>query len=668
MSSPVSGLVARGVDGWRRLLRLQHTLVFKSVLSGVVVAVAIGWLAWSGISAARSAQDRQQALAQTAPGELTPDEVADEQASLDQAQGEQAPTTRADDAATPEAAIERMLAGRTDRTPVTLGVLIGAGLLLVVIWLGLAVSYLMLVAIGFGVALPLTHLEGTRSLGWLLLGVLALTGAFAALMQGARALLSGPGPVFAVARNTLQEAVKLRLSLVFIVLLVFALPALPGLLDNQGELRYRVQAFLQYGTGGSFWIIALLVLLFSVASVAFEQRDHLIWQTMTKPVAAWQYILGKWLGVVVLAAVLLSVCASGVFMFTEFLRQQTAVGEVEPYVASTGPIAHDRLLLESQVLAARVTREPDPPFGIDDPDFLKAVKAYIDNERVRDPAFATTDAQVAEVTQSLYTSAQQAARAVPPGGTTAFVFTGLSGARHSHRPVTVRFKIDVGENDPRAFYTLIFSIQGDETMYQFRRELPPQTTRTLIAPNDVVNREGTMTVLISNAGMRDNPQASETVQFAPGSLEVSYSVGGYRMNFVRVMAVLWIKLAALAMLGVCCATVLSFPVAVLVSATVFLAAEGAGFLTTALESYRVADRENNTLIVNWIVAQIAGRIADLFSFYASLRPTGRLVNGQLLGWSSMALGLVVLTGATAVLYAVAVLIFRRRELATYSGH
>lgn len=664
MSTGSPGLLLRVRHTWQHLLRLQHTLVFKGVLSAAVVVTAIGWLAWIGLAAARSAQDHT-AQTTTAPGQIAPNQTSDH--SNDDA-GRALAASEATDGSTPEAAIERMLAGRADRTPITLAIVVGSALLLVVIWLGLAVSYLVLVAVGLGVALPLASAESTRGFGWMLLGILGLTGAFAALMQAARAMLSGPGPVFAVARNTLQEAVKLRLSLVFIVLLVFGLPALPGLLDDQGELRYRVQAFLQYGTGGSFWLIALLVLLFSVATVAFEQRDRLIWQTMTKPVAAWQYVLGKWLGVTVLSGVLLAVCASGIFMFTEFLRQQTAIGEVEPYVAATGPISHDRLLLESQVLAARVTSEPDAPFAMDHPDFLVAVGAYIDNERVREPDFATTDAKVLEVTEGLYKTALQAERSVAPGGTRAFVFTGLSGARHSDRPVTVRFKIDVGENDPRAFYELIFSIQGDETMYRFDRELPPQTTRTITVPNNVVDRDGTMTVLITNAGLKANPQASETVRFAPGGLEVSYSVGGYRLNFLRVMVVLWIKLAALAMLGVCCATALSFPVATLVSATIFLAAEGAGFLTTALESYRIEDREGNTLIVNWAVAQISHFMANLFSFYASLSPTTRLVNGRLLGWSSMMLGMVVLLGATAVMFAIAVLIFRRRELATYSGN
>ncbi|MFN9975367.1 MAG: ABC transporter permease subunit, partial [Phycisphaerae bacterium] len=114
--------------------------------------------------------------------------------------------------------------------------------------------------------------------------------------------------------------------------------------------------FLQYGTGLSYTIIAVLCVLFSVYSVAMEQRSKVIWQTMTKPVAAWQYVLGKWLGVVSLAAVLLGVTGGAVFLFTEYLRSQPANGELSAYRSADEsiPITSDREILETQVLTARM--------------------------------------------------------------------------------------------------------------------------------------------------------------------------------------------------------------------------------------------------------------------------------------------------------------------------
>jgi hypothetical protein len=122
----------------------------------------------------------------------------------------------------------------------------------------------------------MTLVPSLRGTARLLGGAVALTAAFTVLMAAMRVLLSAPGAMFAVAKNVLAEATRLKITLVFIVLLIFMLAALPGLMDPASPLRYRVQSFLQWGTGGAFWIIAILTLVFSVSTVAFEQRDKII--------------------------------------------------------------------------------------------------------------------------------------------------------------------------------------------------------------------------------------------------------------------------------------------------------------------------------------------------------------------------------------------------------
>ena len=64
----------------------------------------------------------------------------------------------------------------------------------------------------------------------------------------------------------------MKISAIFVVLLVFLLASMPLLLDPGQNLRYRVQSFLQYGIGLSYTIIATLTALFSVYTVATEQH------------------------------------------------------------------------------------------------------------------------------------------------------------------------------------------------------------------------------------------------------------------------------------------------------------------------------------------------------------------------------------------------------------
>ena len=60
-------------------------------------------------------------------------------------------------------------------------------------------------------------------------------------------------------------------------------------------------------------------------------------------------------------------------------------------------------------------------------------------------------------------------------------------------------------------------------------------------------------------------------------------------------------------------------------------------------------------------------IAWTFKHYSEISPVESLAEGKLVSWGVVMTSVALLGGASAVLYAVGVAIFRRRELATYSG-
>ncbi|GAB4555352.1 MAG: hypothetical protein Tsb0013_18100 [Phycisphaerales bacterium] len=254
-------------------------------------------------------------------------------------------------------------------TVVVAGGLVLAGALAVV-WLGLSLTYLAALVIGWAVAWPLMVIDATRDFGLMLFGAVPLVLVLMTLLQLARLALSGPSPTLAIAKNVLSEAVRMKISLVFIVILLLLLSVTPTVLTEDQALRYRVQQWLTYGLGLPFGVLALLTVFFSAASVAFEQRDKIIWQTMTKPVRPHQYLLGKWAGIMTLNLILLTVSATGVFLFTEYLRYQPAENERSYKTDTLGnrtgpesqyPHSEDRRILETQVLAARVAVEPVTP-------------------------------------------------------------------------------------------------------------------------------------------------------------------------------------------------------------------------------------------------------------------------------------------------------------------
>jgi ABC-type transport system involved in multi-copper enzyme maturation permease subunit len=569
--------------------------------------------------------------------------------------------------------INDILAAKQSPVGFFVGAAAVAGIALLAVWLNLGITYAGLAL--FGAALFYGARLGGRAhdLGIAAIGLVGLIAAFTALLQGLRLLFMGSGPVMAVARTVLAEAVRIKVSLVFIVLIVLLMAVLPLTLDTEQPLRYRVQSFLQFSTSGAFWLIAILILTFTVSSVTLEQRDKVIWQTMTKPVAAWQYLLGKWLGVTALAGALLLVAASGVFIFTEYLRTQPAQNENQAYVAQAGQgITEDRLVLETQILTARATVRPNPP-ALNEEQFAINVEQKVDLElraiadALRDPG--SLRAKRAELRETIADSLRRAVlaeyRAIDSGQTRVYTFAGLSRARESNRPIILRFKFDSGANRPDSDHRITLILRGGEMRVV---PLALGQFQTFPLTPDIIDSDGTVELTIINGDLTQRIANPEAISFAPEAMEISYAAGGFRANFFRCIAVLWIKLGFLAMLAIAASTFLSFPVACLVSFTIFLAAEGSGFIAAALENYATEDREGNTLWLPTVIAKVAETVSGTFRVYADLRPTSRIVEGLLLSWSDMFLGVLVLTIASLILFAAATLIFQRRELATYSGH
>ncbi len=678
-------------DQLGRLNRLQRSFMFKVIASCVIAALAIG----SGVTYVvyRTAvpyiempeSERPQDPAKDA--KLTPEQL--EELKLAKARYEATEATAR--------AYNDILARKADPTVVWVGLGIVSGLAIGVVWLGIGLTVLGVVLVFATIVGPLWLLgrswdahqkvlqDAARFLGGL--GLLSLS--FFILMELLKLLFSGAHPVIAIARNVVSEAVRMKVSIVFMVMLLFGLASLPGLLDDSTPLRYRVQSFLQYGTGGTFWIIAVLVLFLAVGSVAFEQRDRIIWQTMTKPVAPWQYLLGKWLGVVGIAAVLLSVTASGVFLFTGYLRNQVAGGEEAPYVARGMPVTEDRLVLETQVLAARVATKPVLP-TLTPEDELREVEKLIIKAKQGDTFFADTP----DAREKLLTTIREDVRAsymsLGPGAQREFRFTGLEEVKAKNRPMTLRYKVSVGADDPRQTTRVTFQLANMSPRVQ---EVPlgqaltipisPASVEVLHPEPDPATgkiREGevdetVLSIWITNGDLHrqsvepnsDAWMNKDSMSIPPDGLELSFAVGGYESNFVRVMIVLWLKLAFLAMVGVWAATYLSFAVASLIAFGTFLIAESASFLSTSLEYFDTTTVKGGTSIWRVVVKTISEPIAMIFKHYADLKPTANLVDGRMVDWGTVAIAAVVLGALTGALYAIAVHIFRRRELATYSG-
>ena len=102
--------------------------------------------------------------------------------------------------------------------------------------------------------------------------------------------------IWAVARQTLAEAVRKKAAVAFLILLGVMFSMLP-FAEGDGTLTGRVQAFLAYSVAATFVLSALVTIFLSCSTIADEIRDRQIHTIVCKPIPRWQYFAGRWGGV-----------------------------------------------------------------------------------------------------------------------------------------------------------------------------------------------------------------------------------------------------------------------------------------------------------------------------------------------------------------------------------
>ncbi|MEM9081987.1 MAG: ABC transporter permease subunit [Planctomycetota bacterium] len=564
-------------------------------------------------------------------------------------------------------------------TAIVLSFIVAAFIFL--IWLGVGMTGLSVALIAI-FAFLLTFFSRDSfpyNAGKLVLGFTPLILIFATLLELARILLSMPSAVASIARNVVTEAVRMKIGLIFILVLIAFLAILPNFLSDDQPLRYRVQQWLQWGTGLSFLIASMFTLFFGCASVAFEQRDRVIWQTMTKPIASWKYVLGKWIGVMTINLVLLVVMASGVFLFTEYLSRQPADGEIAYHINqrqqntrdNPAAMSIDRFVLETQVLVAREGVMPDE-VDFERGEIKERLDELVDQELVRfqqeRPDSGISNAERNEIRSAIIETVRARSRALlpaapgsPTGPPIPFVFSGLADIRDSGvTEMTLRWRVQAGSNDPSDVYRFLFVFNGESYIEESAALDGTQTIP--LDPARAIREDGTLIVEIAAL-----PGNERTAVIPPDGLELMVTRGGYAANFSRIIFVMWVKLGFLAAIAIAASTIVSFPVAVLVSLVVWFAAESSGFLITSLDWFKVQTSSGSTIWLNTIAKTIASPIAWSMQEYAALRPTEKLVEGRLLGWFELGRGLAFVGAWTLGSLLLGILIFRKRELALYSG-
>ncbi|MGE0480413.1 MAG: ABC transporter permease [Phycisphaerae bacterium] len=455
-------------------------------------------------------------------------------------------------------------------------------------------------------------------------------------------------PVWAIARLTFWEGVRMKINVVFILMLVFIVLRMPFALRGDETLAGRLQTFLDYSLSALSLLVGLATVFFSCATLTGEIKSNTLHLVLTKPVTRFQVLLGKWLGVNLLAILLVVSSGLVIYGFARYIRSWE------------GYFERDKLQVRDVVWTARASGAPVRP------DFVKTATERVE-QRIRDGGLeaAKRDAAIHETVQEL----ESDWRSLGPGEYEVYHFEKLPPPEAESEVIQVRFKAR-GVPQPRQ------EILELDWMF-----VDPQTEQPLMpAPFRTRERSGDMhQFLVSARAIRDgkaalfvgNPHDPDSRVRAlfegRDSLQILYKVGSFEANYLKTLLMTLFRLAFLSAVGVMFSTFVSFPVACLGAFATYLIALASPWWLEAIGanlqiwSASIDPFGQYGPYIRFLLVPI---LRVLFPDFVRLDGASKLVDGAVIpnDLVGAAFAQTVVFGGVLVL-AVGWLVFRRREIA-----
>lgn len=436
----------------------------------------------------------------------------------------------------------------------------------------------------------------------------------------------------------------MRIVLLFLVVLIFIMLRLPFALKGDETLAGRLQTFLSYSLGAVSLLLSLATVFLSCATLTNELRRNTLHLVVTKPVTRFQVLAGKWLGIVLLNVLLVSLCGAAIYGFASFIKNRPE------------EFSRDRTVVRDVVWTARSRALPVRP------DLQSQAEADI-QERIRHGMAPEGQAlAVAQRVQELDTQW----RTVERGVAEKFVFENLTPPERPDTAVQVRFKaraIPLPPSEELQIGWMFVNPDNDAPlmpMPMWTTERSGEVHQFLAAAEPVI-RNGRAALVVINPSDRVN------IYFeGDESLEILYKVGSFEANYLKTLALLILRLSFLGALGVFFGTFVSFPVACLCVFTTYVIGLGWPWWWESIGGNIELWSPQIDPYGNWgpLIRPVLGGILRIFPDFTRYSGTQQLIDGEFI--TGVLLGQCAAHTALfggVLLLVIGWAIFRRREVA-----
>jgi hypothetical protein len=444
--------------------------------------------------------------------------------------------------------------------------------------------------------------------------------------------------IWAVAKNTVKQALRMKVAVVFIILLLVLLPVLGITTTGDETLKGRLQTFVSYGLSLTGLLLCLLTIIVSVYTVTSDIKYRQIYTVITKPIRRFQFLLGKLLGIMLLDIVLLVLFSSFIYIFAIYMPKFFKATEDEVVRA------------DNEFYTARAA------LTFPDVDVSQEVEEkYKELEKSgRLPSDYTPERIIAELTAQ----AKLKQHAADVGQALIWEFDNVKPLAKS---MFIRFKYDVAVTppdmqvygrwyvgDPRYVKT---GEQPSTEPFEKILKHSVDTFHEIEFPASVVPEDGHMAVAFMNL-----PLNRTSITFPPDGLAVLYKADTFTANYIRAVLLILFRLIFLACLGILTSTFVSFPVAILVCLVLFSTAAVSNFIIESFDSLGSNMSAIYSYSIKWMIR--------LLPQFDKFNPTSFIVSARLLSWPIIAQCAVFMVFIkSSILLILAFVIFGCREIA-----
>ena len=447
---------------------------------------------------------------------------------------------------------------------------------------------------------------------------------------------------------TLKAASRYRLIWVLTALLIGGVVILPVIVKDDGSARGITQILLTYTLALTTSLLGFATLWMACGTLARDVEECQIQVVAVKPISRWEIWLGKFFGIMALNAILIALAGVCIYGLLQWRAQQLPEKQRE--------------VLRNEVLVARGSvRGPIP-------DYESQAELILQN-RLKEKPVSPEDAKLLRT--QIRTQVKAASEIVPPGTRRPWVLD-MRFAKDSLKgqPLYLRIKFNAAQTSQSGTFVGIWRV-GDFDSPRVHEEvmsLAPDTFHEFKVPSNLIDEKGNLTVNFIN-------QNDTALLFSlEDGFEVLYRQGGFGLNFVRGLCIVFFWLMFLAAVGLAASSFLSFPVASFVSIGVLIVGFSSGTISQVIEQGTIGAVNHETgvadhpAVIDYVALPIFKALLNLIKLVEGFSPIDSLSTGRSIGWLELGRAFlqicILLSGLVCGL---GIWTFSRRELATAQG-